>query len=148
MLAEVASRAGDWGVADAGAGPRLIRDEPWLDWRTVTPQAAPALPIEVGMWPGTGICDGLQDLLDRPVVVALTVPFQTDPTARLTGWWTNGTTVSDIDTSVQDVTPSANAGYRALVRTDQTPWPTGRYELHLVTGTTHQAVAFCIHRSS
>ena len=98
-LDDLARRAGTWGVWVAGAGPRLIREEPWSDWVGVRPEPSTGAPSHVATWPGTDVCDRVPMLAGRPTVVAVTAPAQL-PDARVDGWWTDGVRVATLAGSI------------------------------------------------
>ena len=72
-------RRGTWGVGVTGSGPRLIRDDTWSDWTSIEPEvvqgpAQDGMPRHVLIWPGSGLCTGVQATDDRPTVIAVTLP--------------------------------------------------------------------------
>jgi hypothetical protein len=142
-LASLKVRSGTWGVGATGAGPRLVRDEPWLDWAPVTPEEVDGPPAHIAIWPGTGLCVGFPTIFDRPTFVAVTTPLHLDPAESLVGWWTDGGRVASLTGSIREVGPrSSGVGY--LERVDQGPWPAGRYEFHLETGGRTLALTVCL----
>ena len=42
IVSRLAAKAGAWGIGEGGAGPRLIRDDPWTEWQAVDPVAGAA----------------------------------------------------------------------------------------------------------
>ena len=44
VLGRLTIHSGQWGVGNAGVGPRMLRDEPWTDW-------VAAVPETVDQWP-------------------------------------------------------------------------------------------------
>ena len=133
-LGELALHSGTWGVGAAGVGPRMIRDEPWTDWAAATPESVDGGPLHVLMWPGTSLCDGYPTINDRPSLVAVTTPADLVPGWRLVGWWTDGHKVGALKGSVRQVSPVGQSGISYLERTDRAPWPSGRYEFHVIAG--------------
>jgi hypothetical protein len=138
--------SGQWGVGNAGVGPRMFRDEPWTDWVTATPEAVEGGPLHIATWPGTNICDGLPAIYDNPSLVAVTAPSDLVPDWRLTGWWTDGSRVASLRGSVFQVSAAGNRGISYLERTDRAPWPRGRYEFHVSAGDSTVALTVCITR--
>jgi hypothetical protein len=138
--------SGQWGVGNAGVGPRMLRDEPWTDWVAAVPEIVDGGPLHVATWPGTGVCDDLPDIYDNPSLVAVTTPSALVPDWRLTGWWTDGNQVAALSGSVRQVSPAGNRGISYLERTDRAPWPPGRYEFHVIAGERTVALTVCITR--
>ncbi len=145
-LGGLAIHSGQWGVGNAGVGPRMLRDEPWTDWVAATPENVDGGPLHVMTWPGTGMCGGLPSIYDNPSVVAVTTPSALVPDWRLTGWWTDGSNVAALSGSVWQVSPAGNRGISYLERTDRAPWPPGRYEFHVIAGQQTVALTVCITR--
>lgn len=143
----LSAHSGTWGVGNSGVGPRLLRDEPWSDWAAVTPEVTGDAPSRIGTWPGTAVCAGLATIYDRPSLVAITAPSELAPDWRLAGWWTDGTNVAPLIGSIHQVSPAGNRGISYLERTDRAPWPAGRYEFHVISGTTTLSLTICLTRS-
>jgi len=138
--------SGQWGVGNAGVGPRMLRDEPWTDWVPAVPENVDGGPLHVMTWPGTGMCGDLPEIYDNPTIVAVTTPSALVPDWRLTGWWTDGSKVAALSGSVRQVSPAGNRGISYLERTDRAPWPPGRYEFHVIAGKRTVALTVCITR--
>jgi hypothetical protein len=145
-IGRLSAYSGTWGVGNSGVGPRLLRDEPWMDWAAVTPEAAGDAPSHVGTWPGTPVCEGLATIYDRPSLVAITVPSEAVPDWRVAGWWTDGANVAPLTGSIRQVSPAGDRGVSYLERTDRAPWPAGRYEFHVITGATTVSLTICLTR--
>jgi hypothetical protein len=145
-LGGLAAHSGQWGVGNAGVGPRMLRDEPWTDWVAAVPEIVDGGPLHVMTWPGTGMCGDLPDIYDNPSLVAVTTPSALVPDWRLTGWWTDGSKVAALSGSVRQVSPAGNRGISYLERTDRAPWPPGRYEFHVIAGERTVALTVCITR--
>jgi hypothetical protein len=143
----LAVHAGTWGVGDGGAGPRLIRDEPWLDWQDVVPEAASDAPGRVATWPDTPLCEHLPILFDQPSFIAVTVPLELRMDWRLEGWWSGGGQVESLLGSVRLAAPSGVDGIVYVDRLDSQPWPDGRYEFHVVAPDSTMALTFCLART-
>jgi hypothetical protein len=146
-IGSLAAHAGTWGVGDGGAGPRLIRDEPWLDWQDVVPETSSDIPDRIATWPGTDICERLPVLFDRPLFVAVTAPIDLQADWRLEGWWSDGGRVASLDGSVRQMSPPGVGGISYLERLDGQPWPDGRYEFHVVASDSTLALTFCLART-
>ena len=140
VLGRLTIHSGQWGVGNAGVGPRMLRDEPWTDWVAAVPEIVDSGPLHVATWPGTGMCGALPTIYDNPSLVAITTPSALVPDWRLTGWWTDGSRVAPLSGSVRQVSPAGNRGISYLERTDRAPWPPGRYEFHVIAGETHGGV--------
>jgi len=140
----LADHHGTWGIGDGGTGPRLDRDEPWLDWQDVVPEAASDFPGRIATWPDTEICDRLPVLLDRPSFVAVTGPTTLDPHWGLQGWWSDGGRVVSLAGSVRRVSPLGIGGVTYVERLDGRPWPDGRYEFHVVASGSTLGLMFCL----
>ena len=145
-LGGLALHSGQWGVGNAGVGPRMLRDEPWTDWVAAVPEIVDGGPLHVMTWPGTSMCGDLPDIYDNPSLVAVTTPSALVPDWRLTGWWTDGSRVAALSGSVRQVSPAGNRGISYLERTDRAPWPPGRYEFHVIAGERTVALTVCITR--
>jgi hypothetical protein len=142
-LGSLALRSGTWGVGVAGLGPRYDAT-PWIDWVAVEPEPATDSPSRVAMWPGTGICDGVPVLLVGPLFIAITGPGDLPVDRRLVAWWSDGGRTTSLEGSVRQVTPLGDPGISYLVRDDREPWPSGRYEFHLVAGDRAVALTVCL----
>lgn len=142
----IARRAGAWGIADGGSGPRLVRDDPWADWEPATPFAAEAWPGSLLQWPGTALCAGASDLLDRPAVVAMTTPSGEAAVWAGSGWWSDGATIRNLAGLLTAPGVPRGGATIYLVRRDGQRWPDGRYEIHLRAGQRTLAVTFCLGR--
>ena len=68
------------------------------------------------------------------------------PDWRLVGWWTDGGHVANLEGSIRQISPAGNRGISYLERTDQAAWPLGRYEFHVVTGSSAVELTVCITR--
>ena len=145
-LGELALHSGAWGVGAAGVGPRMLRDEPWADWAAATPESVDGGPLHILMWPGTSLCDGYPTINDRPSLVAVTTAADLVPGWGLAGWWTNGHQVGALKDSVRQVSPAGQSSISYLERTDRAPWPSGRYEFHVIAGDRVEALTVCITR--
>jgi hypothetical protein len=145
-LGELAVHAGAWGVGVAGVGPRMIRDEPWTDWAAATPEPVDGGPLHILMWPGTSLCDGYPTINDRPSLVAVTTAADLVSGWQLVGYWTNGHKVGALKGSVRQVSVVGQIGITYLERTDRAPWPSGRYEFHVISGDRVEALTVCITR--
>jgi hypothetical protein len=146
-LPSLAGRSGIWGVGGTGAGPRLVREEPWVDWAPVAPEEVDGPPAHIAVRPGTDLCLGYPVIFDRPTVVALTTPLHLDPAELPVGWWTDGGRVASLTGSIRELTPgSTGIGY--LERVDRAPWPAGRYEFHIETGGRTLALTVCLARGA
>jgi hypothetical protein len=138
----LASRSGTWGVGAGGTGPRLVRDDPWTDWVAVEPVAVDGPAIAV--WPDTGLCRATPVLLDRPSLVAVTVPPGLAPDWRLETYWSNGPTIVRLDGRVRQVSPPGNRGISYLEQVDGSDWPDGRYEFRVLAGDHATSLTVCI----
>jgi hypothetical protein len=147
-VASLRVRSGTWGVGATGAGPRLVRDEPWVDWAPVAPEEVDGPPAHIAIWPGTDLCLGYPSIFDRPTVVAVTTPTRLDPARSVVGWWTDGGRVAMLTGSIREVMPNGGAGVAYLERVDRAPWPAGRYEFHLETGGRTLALTVCLARGT
>lgn len=145
-LGTLATHAGTWGVGNAGAGPRLLRDEPWADWAAVAPEAVGDAPAHIATWPDTDACMDVPAIFDRPSIVAITAPDELVPNWHPVGWWTDGTSVADLVGSVRQVSSAGNNGITYLERIDSAPWPPGRYEFHVIAGGRTVALTVCLTR--
>jgi hypothetical protein len=145
-LVELALHSGTWGVGAAGVGPRMLRDEPWSDWAAATPESVDGGPLNILMWPGTSLCDGYPMINDRPSLVAVTTAADLVRGWRLVGWWTDGGKVESLDGSVRQISPVGHSGISYLERTDRAPWPSGRYEFHVIARDRVVALTVCITR--
>ena len=145
-LGRLTIHSGQWGVGNAGVGPRMLRDEPWTDWVPAAPETVDGGPLHVMTWPGTGMCGGLPLIYDNPSLVAVTTPSALVPDWSLTGWWTDGSRVASLGGSVFQVSSAGNSGISYLERTDRAPWPPGRYEFHVSAGQRTVALTVCITR--
>ncbi len=142
-------RSGTWGVGDTGVGPRMLRDEPWLDWAPVSPELVDGPPAHIAMWPGTDLCTGYPTIFDRPTVVAVTIPKHLDPDWQVVGWWTDGGRLAALDGSIFRVSPGRIGGIGGIAyleRIDRAPWPAGRYEFHVRAGGQILALTVCLTR--
>ncbi len=138
--------SGRWGVGNAGLGPRLLRDEPWFDWAAVVPEASSDPPNRIVIWPGTSLCAGYPTIYDRPTFVAVTAPTDLAQDWRLVGWWTDGGRVASLDGSVRQIPSTGSSGISYLERVDGAPWPSGRYEFHVIAGERTVALTVCLTR--
>ena len=145
-LGALAGHGGSWGVGSAGVGPRMLREEPWSDWTPATAETVDGGPLHIAIWPGTGLCTGYPTIYDQPTLVAVTTPRDVAPDRVLRGWWTDGAKVAALDDSVVQVSPAGNRGIGYLERLDRAPWPPGRYEFHVVVGTSSVALTVCLTR--
>jgi hypothetical protein len=145
-LGSLAAHAGNWGIGTAGVGPRMLRDEPWSDWTAATVEVVDGAPAHVATWPDTDVCAGYPTVYDRPTLVAVTTPRDVAPDRVLRGWWTDGVNVASLEGSVVQISPPGNRGIGYLERLDQSPWPPGRYEFHVVAGETSVAMTVCLTR--
>ncbi|MFI5226195.1 MAG: hypothetical protein ACHQ3P_05920, partial [Candidatus Limnocylindrales bacterium] len=73
IVTRLAADAGAWGIGVGGAGPRLVRDDPWTQWQAIDPVPGAAYPRDLLRWPGTDLCLGVPQLYDRPSLLAVTV---------------------------------------------------------------------------
>jgi hypothetical protein len=124
----------------------MLRDEPWSDWTAATVEVVDGAPAHVATWPDTDVCAGYPTVYDRPTLVAVTTPRDVAPDRVLRGWWTDGANVASLDGSVVQISPPGNRGIGYLERLDQSPWPPGRYEFHVVAGETSVAMTVCLTR--
>jgi hypothetical protein len=145
-LGALSARSGSWGVGTAGVGPRILREEAWTDWAPVVPETAGDTPANIAIWPHTGLCTGYPTINDRPSLVAVTAPRDLVPDWRLVGWWTDGGNVANLEGSIRQVSPAGNRGISYLERTDRAPWPLGRYEFHVIAGSSTVELTVCITR--
>jgi hypothetical protein len=143
IVHDLAARSGAWGVGDGGNGPRLVRDEPWTDWVAVDPGVTWG-GQSLALWPGTGLCMSAPRLLDRPYLVAITVPSGVVPDWRVTTWWTDGSETASLDGVVRQISPPGNRGITYLERVDRAPWPDGRYEFDIQAGDNRSSLTACI----
>jgi hypothetical protein len=146
VLGELTVHSGTWGVGNAGVGPRLVRDEPWADWTAVAPETTGDGPGHIAIWPGTSLCKGFPTIYDRPSVMAITAPADLVAKRGLVGWWTDGAHVANLAGSVLPVSLAGNPGISYLERTDDAPWPAGRYEFHVIAGARTVALTVCLTR--
>jgi hypothetical protein len=144
IVARFVKEAGSWGVGSGGSGPRMVRDDPWTDWAPVKPVSSGSLPDNLVVWPGTGICHDTPILFDRPVLMAVTVPGGLMPDWRVVGWWTDGVSTTDLTGTIRQISPPGNRTITYLERTDSAPWPSGRYEFHVVSGDHELALTVCL----
>jgi len=145
-LGSLALRSGTWGVGVAGLGPRYDAS-PWIDWAAVDPEPATDTPNRVAIWPGTGVCAGVPALLEGPLFVAVTGPTDLPVDRRLVAWWSDGGRTASLAGSIRQVTPFGDPGISYLMRNDREPWPSGRYEFHLVAGDRAIALTVCLARA-
>ena len=54
--------------------------------------------------------------------------------------------VGALKDSVRQVSPAGQSGISYLERTDRAPWPSGRYEFHVIAGDRVEALTVCITR--
>ncbi|HTC85276.1 MAG TPA: hypothetical protein VK656_01135 [Candidatus Acidoferrum sp.] len=144
IVARFVKRAGSWGVGSGGSGPRMVRDDPWTDWAPVKPVSAGPIPDDLVVWPGTGICHDTPILFDRPSLVAITVPGGLQPDWLVVGWWTDGVATADLSDTIRQISPPGNRTITYLERDDGAPWPSGRYEFHVVSEGHQIALTVCI----
>ena len=52
VLGRLTIHSGQWGVGNAGVGPRMVREEPWTDWVATVPETVVSGPLNVMIWPG------------------------------------------------------------------------------------------------
>jgi hypothetical protein len=123
-----------------------VRDEPWADWTAIAPETTGEGPGHIAIWPGTSLCNGLPTIYDRPSVMAVTVPAEIVADGGLVGWWTDGSRVANLAGSVRPVSPAGNRGITYLERTDGAPWPAGRYEFHVTSGSRAVGLTVCLTR--
>lgn len=142
IVTQLAARSGAWGVGVGGNGPRLIREEPWTDWAAVEPVTDGGAAI--GVWPDTGLCDGTPVLLDRPSLVAITVPPGLPPDWRLEARWSDGPHIVALDPTIRQISPPGNRGISYLERVDRAIWPDGRYEFIVRTAQHVVSLTVCI----
>jgi hypothetical protein len=112
---------GTCGVAALGNGPRLVRDEPGVDWSAVAPEASTRVANRIATWPSTGVP------LDPPIE----------------GWWSDGGRVASLDGSIRELSGYGRRGLSYLERIDGSPWPPGRYESHVGDGDEVVAIVVC-----
>ncbi len=143
IVSRLAAKAGAWGIGEGGAGPRLVRDDPWTEWQAVDPVAGAAYPRDLLRWPGTDLCLGVPQFYDRPALLAVTVPPGLQPDWRILTWRSDGTTISPL-TILRQVSPPGNRQISYLEYPDTTPWPDGRYEFHIVSGDHILAMTVCL----
>jgi hypothetical protein len=145
LVSTLAQRGGAWGVGTGGSGPRMIRDDPWTDWKPVEPvDTGPSLGPDV---PTAGLCAGTPILDDRPWLVALTVPPGLAPDWQAVGWWTDGTRFANLGGTIHQVSPPGNRTITYLQRTDRAPWPDGRYEFQVVSAEHTMSMTVCLERT-
>ena len=155
-LASLEGRRGTWGVGATGSGPRLIRDDTWSDWTSVEPEVVTGaavqdeMPRHILIWPGSGLCTGLQAINERPTVIAVTLPATIKPGPAVgdgwRGWWTDGGRTASIDDSVRTVPTGDRSGIVAIERIDGAPWPVGLYEFQLRVADRIFDMAVCMTR--
>jgi hypothetical protein len=145
LVTTLAQRGGAWGVGTGGSGPRMIRDDPWTDWKPVDPvETGPSLGPDV---PTKGLCAGTPILDDRPWLVALTVPPGLASDWSAIGWWTDGTRFANLGETIQQLSPTADRTIAYLQRTDKAPWPDGRYEFQVVSASHVLSMTVCLERT-
>ena len=147
-LASLKVRSGTWGIGATGTGPRLMRDDPWVDWAAVAPEEVDGPPAHIAVWPGTDLCVRYPTIFDRPTVVVVTTPLRLDPAGPLVGWWTDGGRVAALTGSIRELMPNGSLGIGYLERVDRAPWPAGRYEFHVETGGRTLALTVCLARDA
>ena len=92
------------------------------------------------------LCAGYPTIYDRPSFVAVTAPTDLAPDWRLVGWWTDGGRVASLDGSVRQIPSTGSRGISYLERVDGAPWPSGRYEFHVISGERTVALTVCLTR--
>jgi hypothetical protein len=145
IVTRLAADAGAWGIGVGGAGPRLVRDDPWTEWQPIDPVAGASYPRDLVRWPGTDLCLGVPQLYDRPSLLAVTVPPGLEPDWRILTWRSDGTTIAPL-TTLRQVSPPGNRQISYLEYPGTTPWPDGRYEFHVVSGDHILAMTVCLTR--
>ena len=145
-LGALAVYSGTWGVGDAGAGPRMLREESWVDWSAVKPVVGADVSMPFATLRDDDVCAGIPTIYDRPSLVAVTAPSALVPDWRLVGWWTDGVTSASLEGSIRQVSPAGNRGISYLERTDRDRWPPGRYEFHVVAGSSRVGLTVCLTR--
>jgi hypothetical protein len=143
IVHDLAARSGAWGVGVGGNGPRLVREEPWTDWAAVDPGVAWG-GTSLTLWPDTGLCMSAPRLLDRPSLVAITVPSGLVPDWRVAGWWTDGSDTASLEGIVRQISPPGNRRITYLERVDGARWPDGRYEFDIQAGDHRSSLTVCI----
>jgi hypothetical protein len=134
-------------MAALGNGPRFVRDEPWVDWAAVAPEHSARAANRIGTWPGTGICTGLPVVLDRPSIVAVTTPADTDDDLPIEGWWSDGGRIASLDGSIRVLPASGSRGVTYLERVDGSTWPAGRYAFDVGRGDDIVSLVVCLTRA-
>jgi hypothetical protein len=143
----LASHAGSWGVAALGNGPRIVRDEPWVDWAPVLPERTTQAADRISTWPGTGICTGLPVVLDLPSVVAVTTPTDVVLDRPIEGWWSDGGRIAWLDGSIRVLSGVGSVGVTYLERVDGSTWPAGRYAFDIGRGDAIVSLVICLART-
>lgn len=144
MLAGRVAMPAGWTVGDGGPGRRPNRDDPWVDWLPVSVIPSTDAPGTIVIWPDTGLCTGVPVLDDRPTFITVSAPADLPRGWRLNGWWSDGIRYARLDASVRLIAASAHRSLGYIERLDQTPWPAGRYEIHVVTGQQVLALTMCL----
>jgi hypothetical protein len=147
IVHRLVTREGSWGIGVGGEGPRLIRDDLWVEWAPLDPVDAGSIPDDLSRWPGTDLCGGVPVLFDRPYILAVTVPPGLPPDWRILAWRTDGVTIDDLSTAVRQVSPPGNRQISYLEFPNNAIWPDGRYEFHVVAGDHVLAMTVCLSRS-
>lgn len=142
-IGSLATHSGRWGVGIAGLGDD--DDDPaWVEWTPVEPEPADETPDRIAMWPGTGVCNGVPVLHERPLFFAVTGPLDLPVDRRLVAWWSDGGRTASLAGSIRQVTPVGDRGVSYLVRLDRATWQAGRYEFHVEAGDRRFALTVCV----
>jgi hypothetical protein len=143
----LASRAGSWGIATVGNGPRIVRDEPWVDWAAVVPGSSTRAADRIATWPGTGICTGLPVVFDLASFVAVTTPADVADDPPIEGWWSDGGRIVSLDGSIRERSASGSGGIAYVERIDGSAWPAGRYAFDVGRGDETVSLVVCLTRA-
>ena len=77
----------------------------------------------------------------------MTVPGGLAPDWGLVGWWTDGVGTTDLTATIRQISPPGNRTISYLERKDGGPWPSGRYEFHVVSAGHEISLTVCLGRN-
>lgn len=147
VVSWLVSHTGTWGIATLGSGPRVVREEPWVDWAAVAAERSARAADRISTWPGTGICTGLPVVFDLPSLVAVTAPSTVADDPPIEGWWSDGGRIVSLDASIRVASPFDGRGITYLERVDGSAWPAGRYAFDVGGGDEIVSLVVCLTRS-
>ena len=124
--------------------PQIVRDEPWVDWAAVVPEATSQAADRIATWPGTGICTGIPVLLDRPTAIGVSTSIDLGADPPIEAWWSDGGRTAALEGSIRELYALGDGGLTVLERLDGSAWPAGRYEFHVGRGDRILALVVCL----